>query len=155
MGVVFFSLFIIVVQIYLPLNFVPIAPSNGSSICTCIELSPVTSTITEAGASGGLAWSQPNSRRRKPLTRLSHMPICLSTSLPVQPVTEEPVLPKIIKKIYKEIYKRIKDYIGIPLMFVKTIIVKFTLFNWYFHNFWDDVSHLCSCYRYVEVLNRL
>lgn len=77
----------------LPLNLVPMAPSKGSRICTLMELSPVTSTTTEAGASGGRAWSQPSSMRRSPLTRRSQIPICLSTSLPVQPVTEEPVLP--------------------------------------------------------------
>lgn len=86
------------------------APSKGSSICKLMEVSPVTSTTTEAGASGSRVWSQPSSMRRSPLTLRSEIPICLSTSLPVQPVTEEPALPaaeitmKVKSSIEGEVY---------------------------------------------------
>lgn len=50
----------------------------------------VTSTPMKFGGSGGFVWSHPKSMRRKPLMRRSHIPICLSASVPVQPDTDGP-----------------------------------------------------------------
>lgn len=54
------------------------------------EFELVTSMPMKYGGSGGLVCSHPNSIRRSPLIRLSHIPICLSVSVPVQPETDGP-----------------------------------------------------------------
>lgn len=77
----------------LPLNLVPIGPSSGSRMLIDTEFCPDTSTVTALGSSGGRAWSQPRSILRNPFTRRSHKPICLSASVPAQPVTDGPLLP--------------------------------------------------------------
>lgn len=74
----------------LPLNFVDIGPSPDSCIRKLAEFVLVTSMATKYGGSGGLICSHPNSIRRKPLMRRSHIPICLSVSVPVQPDTDGP-----------------------------------------------------------------
>lgn len=54
------------------------------------EVGLVTSIPMKFGGSGGLACSHPNSIRRNPFMRLSHIPICLSVSVPVHPDTDGP-----------------------------------------------------------------
>lgn len=76
--------------IFSPLNFVDIGPSPDSCMRKLAEFELVTSIDTEFGGSGGFIWSQPKSIRRKPLIRRSHIPICLSVSVPVQPDTDGP-----------------------------------------------------------------
>lgn len=85
------------------LHLVAIGPSVDSCILSATELQLVTSSTIDCGGSGGRAWSQPSSIRRKPFTRRSHSPICLSDSLPAQLVTEGPVyaLPVNLTKIMK------------------------------------------------------
>lgn len=75
----------------LPLNFVAIGPSQDSCIRSWIELMPMTSMLTKYGGSGGFVWSHPKSILRKPFIRRSHRPICFSVSVPVQPLTDDPV----------------------------------------------------------------
>lgn len=79
-----------IVVLGLPLNFVEIGPSPDSCIRKLAEFVLVTSMPTKYGGSGGLVWSYPKSMRRKPLMRRSHIPICLSVSVPVQPDTDGP-----------------------------------------------------------------
>lgn len=75
---------------HLPLNFVAIGPSQDSWMRSVTEFVLVTSMPIKYGGSGGFVWSQPKSIRRSPLMRRSHMPICLSASVPVHPVTDGP-----------------------------------------------------------------
>lgn len=72
------------------MNFVEIGPSDDSPMRILAEFVLVTSMQTKFGGSGGFVWSHPNSIRRKPLMRRSHIPICLSVSVPVQPDTDGP-----------------------------------------------------------------
>lgn len=74
----------------LPLNLVDIAPSLDSCMRKFTEFVLVTSMLTKFGGSGGFVWSQPRSIRRNPLILLSHIPICLSVSVPVHPETDGP-----------------------------------------------------------------
>lgn len=85
-------------RVCLPLNLVDMAPSRGSYSRKLTEPHPVTSMSIRFSRSGGFVWSQPSIIRRRPLTRRSHRPTCLSISLPVQLVTDGPPLPEERKK---------------------------------------------------------
>lgn len=87
----------------LPLNFVAIGPSPDSWMRIEAEVGLVTSIPMKFGGSGGLVCSHPNSIRRNPLMRLSHIPICLSVSVPVHPDTDGPAyaVPTTLRKKHK------------------------------------------------------
>lgn len=84
-----------------PLNLVAIGPSPDSCIRKLAEFVLVTSMPMKFGGSGGLVWSHPKSIRRNPLMRRSHIPICLSVSVPVQLDTDGPAYAVPVKKTKK------------------------------------------------------